>query len=364
MITTLEINGFRCFDHLKINQIAPITLIGGRNNSGKSAILEAIFLLIGHRNPNTYVALAMGRNGNGKLTATPQKLWSPLFYELDKNESFSIAIQRNTGINATLSMRKVPDDNASLDINSDVITGLLKQGYNPNHLNSYFYSLQYTYTINASKSEGIFSIENGKIHYISKSETLTEKVPFTKVLYFKNVYTPDNATIAEWVSRLVLEQRKQLLIDILQAFDSRISDVITVVEDGVPATYVVLKDARHMPISYMGDGINKILQLLLCILTSPQGIVLIDEVENGFHYSLYPQILNTLYNAALQVQCQLFITTHNIDILNDSVAVMKEEGKLQFLCYQRMNFSDGKRQAYSFSGTELETALAAEMEVR
>lgn len=53
----------------------------------------------------------------------------------------------------------------------------------------------------------------------------------------------------------------------------------------------------------MGDGINKMLQLLLCVITTPQGIVLIDELENGFHYGVYTNILKALYAAALQVNC-------------------------------------------------------------
>lgn len=114
----------------------------------------------------------------------------------------------------------------------------------------------------------------------------------------------------------------------------------------------------------MGDGINKMLQLLLCVITTPQGIVLIDELENVFHYSVYTNILKALYVAALQVNCQLFITTHNIDILRESSHVMKKMNALDTLGYQRIDFTDGQRNAFPFSGEELENALNIEMEVR
>ena len=54
MIKTLRIQNFRCFQDLSVKDLSPITLFGGRNNSGKSAILEAVFLNFGYRNPNIF----------------------------------------------------------------------------------------------------------------------------------------------------------------------------------------------------------------------------------------------------------------------------------------------------------------------
>lgn len=365
MIKTLKIQNFRCFQELLIKDLAPVTLLGGKNNSGKSAVLEAVFLNSGYRNPNIFFALAAGRNGNGNLQAMPERIWNPLFFDFDKTDELSLSIIRDNDLKSVLTMKKVTDQNASLDINMGSVTAILKQGYDPNFLNQHFFALHYTYTSGKYKNQGQFSFENNQIRHVSIGAKGHEKEPpLVKVNFYKNVYMIDNATMAEWVSKFILDGNKVDLLNVLRIFDARIMDITTLVENNIPYVYVILSNKVKMPITYMGDGINKILQLLLLVLTSPNGIVLLDEIENGFHYSVYANVLKLLYEAALNVNCQLLITTHNIDILRQSVSTMNEMGKLQSLSYQRISVSPKGRRAYGFSGDELETALDAELEVR
>ncbi|WP_296829278.1 ATP/GTP-binding protein [uncultured Megasphaera sp.] len=365
MITTLNIHNFRCFQDLSVIKMAPITLLGGRNNSGKSAILEAVFLAFGYRSANIFLMLAAGRNGNGQLQATPERIWSPLFFNFEKTDEFSLSVKQDNGKDFRLAMRKVPDENISLDINNGTVTGIFKQGYAPQDLDNHFFALQYTHTRDEQQTQGQFSFENTQIRYVSISEKpKKDDASFVKVSFYKNLYIPDNGTVAEGVGKLILDGRKTELLDVLRLFDVRISDILTLVENNLPYVYVALDDGMKMPITYMGDGINKVLHLLLLILTSPNGIVLLDEIENGFHYSVYPKVLRALYEAALNGHCQLVITTHNDDILRQSAAVMKELNQLNSLCYQRLSVSDKGRKAYAFSGDELEAALDADLEVR
>ena len=63
----------------------------------------------------------------------------------------------------------------------------------------------------------------------------------------------DNATIAEWVSKFILDGKKETLLDVLRVFDSRILDITTIVENNLPYVYIILTDNVKMPITYMGD---------------------------------------------------------------------------------------------------------------
>jgi AAA15 family ATPase/GTPase len=54
-MTTLEyirIEDFRGFDTLEIDRLSKINLFVGKNNSGKTSIIEALFLIFGMSNPS------------------------------------------------------------------------------------------------------------------------------------------------------------------------------------------------------------------------------------------------------------------------------------------------------------------------
>jgi len=44
MLKEIEIQNFRCFKNVKVSGFERVNLIGGKNNSGKTALLEALFL--------------------------------------------------------------------------------------------------------------------------------------------------------------------------------------------------------------------------------------------------------------------------------------------------------------------------------
>ena len=115
----------------------------------------------------------------------------------------------------------------------------------------------------------------------------------------------------------------------------------------------------------MGDGINKAMEILICILNLPNGTLLIDEIENGFHYSLYEKLTKIFCETALKMNCQIIMTTHNRDIIEAVMNSMTELNDLNGLCYQRLAIlKSGKRKAFTFQGEELKDSFDANMEIR
>ena len=90
MIDSISIENFRCFDKLKIKGFKSINLIGGQNNSGKTALLEALLLAFSP-SPRSIETLRQFRNENGNLIKRAnEKVWNHFFYNLNKTESIKI----------------------------------------------------------------------------------------------------------------------------------------------------------------------------------------------------------------------------------------------------------------------------------
>jgi AAA15 family ATPase/GTPase len=85
MIKDIEISNFRCFEHTKIEGFERVNLIGGKNNSGKTALLEAIFLY-SYPYPNSIheIREAIRNESLEVVRAIPKNAWENLLFNLEQ----------------------------------------------------------------------------------------------------------------------------------------------------------------------------------------------------------------------------------------------------------------------------------------
>ena len=68
-----------------------------------------------------------------------------------------------------------------------------------------------------------------------------------------------------------------------------------------------------VPLPAMGEGMTQIAWLVLAIASMPDGVVLVDEIENGIHHSVLPDVWRAIDEAAKQFHTQIFATTHSFE---------------------------------------------------
>jgi AAA15 family ATPase/GTPase len=86
----------------------------------------------------------------------------------------------------------------------------------------------------------------------------------------------------------------------------------------------------------MGEGFSKLLTILTAIVLGESRIMLIDEIESGFHYSVFPLVWKAIVEAAIKSAVQIFATTHSWECLEAAVKGSEDhEGNLAFYRLER-----------------------------
>jgi AAA15 family ATPase/GTPase len=70
-----------------------------------------------------------------------------------------------------------------------------------------------------------------------------------------------------------------------------------------------------IPLRSLGDGMQRVLGIILALVNAKDGMLLIDEFENGLHYSVQPDIWRLLFKVAHRLNVQVFATTHSWDCI-------------------------------------------------
>jgi len=392
MISGLYIKKFRCFEAIEISNLAPITIFGGKNNVGKSSVLEALLLQNVFLMPNYFAFLMNLHNEAFTKNTKPSKIWDQLFYNTYQSDDFEIGYERplinednkyddheNGVAKKDLSVIKVKKNLNNFGVFQNGAAGsLLNQEYAADPLKQSVYSsLHIEIDSRSYKNSGnCFIYTDGIMFYpenmkdnsgMSVNPQKGPLWPFENMVIFKNVFSNSQST-AEWLSKVNLnEEKRKILIETMKLFEPDISSISTVIDQGVSSVYVTLKSGDSEKIisaNYMGDGFNKVFQLLLTIMTLPNGILFIDEFENGLHYELYDEVLTSLFKTALTLNCQIVMTTHNRDLVESALLSMKKLKAEDKLCYQRLDFVDGQHKTVVYQGKELELPFKANLEIR
>jgi AAA15 family ATPase/GTPase len=345
LLDKIKIEKFRGFDSLEIDGLSKINLFVGKNNSGKTSILEAVFLLLGMSNP------ALPNNINlfrGLNNATKQIKY--LFHNLSyKNKpsfvgNFSDASERWLEVNPKFQKNDFSNDLSS--VSTPEISGIeLKFSYNERHKTKQSFT-------------SIFDIDTGKI---SLPKDYHELLKAIFILPDRN-----DTSVLTRLSEIIKKKEGEKILPLLQnTFDNNILGIYPLT-DGI---YFNMKDVEeYVPSNILGDGIRRFLNIVTAILEKQNSFIMIDEIENGLHYSAYKNLWKSILSFAKLNEKQLFITTHNIETLECLKSVLEDSQYEDMRDFAKV-FSISKTEqseykAYKYSYEEFKTAIDNDIELR
>lgn len=120
--------------------------------------------------------------------------------------------------------------------------------------------------------------------------------------------------------------------------------------------------ARPVPLHSLGDGVTRLFEIMLALVNSEGGFLLIDEFENGLHYSIQETACRTVLELATSLDVQVFATTHS----NDCVEAFEQvsEATREDMVLIRLLKDEGKVRAETLDSDKLSLRLDLGQEVR
>lgn len=213
------------------------------------------------------------------------------------------------------------------------------------------------------RAEGLGRLSNGKelegLSYFFSGEVQFSNISVLPI----SMHLPNQTQQVNLFGQVVLSRKKSQLLALLQKIEPRLESLDAVSPDGEQRVYVGLSGVEEaLPMYQLGHGFSRLLVLFSHLLVSESKLALIDEVENGIHYTALPTLFEGIKAVAQDRGVQSLMTTHSWDAIRAACEVFAETPELfQVIRLER----DGDNiKAVCIEGERMLRLMAQDMEVR
>lgn len=345
MIESLSAKNFRCYESLEIHGLKRINVIVGRNGSGKTTLLESIFLAAAG-SPEIALRFRLWR-GMGQTVQVSgdrrsfESLWKDLFFSLDQSRKISLHIVGSEKNTASVDISYSSQTVLALPLDSSTGEPQLK-----------VYPLDFEWKDHSGKvTKGRIKIGGARG---LEMESVIDTVPAALFAPGWGIASPQEH--AQRFSDLSKLNQERSIIEAIKEEFPFIQGLSVELSGGAGIIHASVETLPgKVPIGVVSNGVMKLLYLLLAISSYREGVVLIDEIEDGFYYDRISSVWSALLKFSQEMQCQLFATTHSLECLKSLLpAVEKQQDEFSLIRAER----DGSESRVSvFSGRALTSLI-------
>lgn len=320
MLDSLLVKNFRCFEELEIKSLGRVNLVVGKNSVGKTTLLEAVYFFANH----------------GRLVAVED-------------------ILRNRG-------------EALIDGNEPNIS------YYKANPRGFLSGLAETFVGNINKTVGYsFPEQKSEERGILKNWQLALKAGQKKYNYsFITSQMDSEEFLAENWDQLLLNSEEDEVLKILRVIHPdllRIAFIDSKTNEHRQRIAIAKfrGDSKAVPLRSLGEGMVRLLQIFTNAMQAKGGYLLIDEFENGLHYSIQEEVWDKIFKLAKELDIQVFATTHSQDTIKAFSKVTlnsPEEGRLISLGRNEWDKDNPKISALVYNEDEIRIISETGMDVR
>jgi hypothetical protein len=325
MIQFLELKNFRAFEHIRFEDLGRANLIIGRNNTGKTSVLEALVMKMGSGSqikelPSTFRDNVQNDDFHN--------FWNYIGH--DKKWE-GLTIRTDQGWLTTESLRE--GRFALIDDGSDE--------------------------------------ERTQIAVIESNQIRISGMPSRR----KTTILPTKASPPQSISELFNQiaplnpENEDKLQNLLKnSIEPRLKRLRYAKPKGTHThlVYADLGGGSMLPFTQLGQAFTRTLEIYCEIFANQPKIILIDEIENGLYYEGMEDFWKGLFEVLEDQDVQLFATTHSRECMEAAhrAAGQRREYPLRFLRLDRRVDNPEKIVATTFGQEEMQTAMDSKIEMR
>lgn len=327
-LKSFEVNGFKKFDNLKLEDLGQFNLIIGDNNVGKTSLLEALCV---NGNAKNFIFTLSNINFFTKRISNLKHSFINLYFSNKqtthpKNFQITTFVESDLQQNFMLSSKNENDFSVKQFNQVD----FFKYGISNQDFQDYGFSTKIPY------------ISMGSFY----DHELTEQ-------YSKNI-------------QLFID-KKERLIDSLKYLIPKIKNIE--VNNSYSSTPILLiaEEGKNQlsPLATFGDGALKLFRIALSLFSNNNySRLMIDEIDTGIHHSHLKDFTKALMQVAKEEKKQIFATTHSKECIENFTKALEETGMQDEGRIIRLAETKNGIKAFTMRFVEFENSLMAESEIR
>lgn len=365
MYKTFRVKNFRCFKDLQINDLGRVNLIAGKNNTGKTALLEAMYLHTRPLEPKTLLSLQQSRD----LDIPEEDLsdyWSQFFLGRASNLTISLEVGLDKPSHTSgLEIHELSEDEDlvslrhgygsmlssggmsefdAFEVTSGIVAGL--------RLYSYYEA------DGGNSSRDVFLSSNPKLPALPIFQS-NDRAQFVPVQG-----RPDKQDSSMQFSALDEQGKISLLIEIVRMFEPSLTDLRLAKMHG-ELLICGRTNGSLIPLKLMGEGVNRVSHFLITMLSNPISYLFIDEIENGIHYTVQTELWKAIGQIARDQKIQVFSTTHSLEMIQAAHEAFKDDDIDDFRFHRLyQDTTTGNIEARTYNEYSIGAAISKDREVR
>jgi hypothetical protein len=366
-LNNLLIRNFRAFRHLSVEGLSDVNLVVGGNNLGKSSLLEALHLyfLQGSRTRIPELLLAREefsfKRMRTRTTFRNQDValaYESLFFGRPPLEPAP-----------SLSIGPLDETSPSLQITFAWLQEITEELEG---------SVRFR-TVKAASEDDLEVLPGLDISFDDR-QTLVSLDRLDRDIALRGrlsreqelpvVYLPSQGLGREEMGRLwdtiALTEDEDTIVSALRSISPSIEKIVLVQTPNARNTRTLMAKLEEfpepVPFKSLGEGVDHLLSISLALIRARNGIILVDEVENGIHYSVQASLWDMIFRQSKRWNIQVFATTHSWDCVEGfQIAASTLQGSASLFRLERRG-SD--IDAVRFVPSEIEIARRESIEVR